>query len=115
MLNTLIKAPRTSLIYGDSTSTTYVTYVVPNLWKAGRIIIQAITANVFIQFGTVIGIECDATAKSTVGTGVLTVNAKTGMCIPANTAIEFQLESDMTHFSIDSDGVGEWRGWRSDV
>lgn len=115
MLNEiLVKAPAVSHVYGYSTSTTHQVYEVPAEWKGQRVAIQAVTANLWISFGTSASIEVDRTDNSTLATNTLTVSAKTGAYVAAGTKQEFVVDTALTHFAIEADNTGTWRGWMSD-
>jgi hypothetical protein len=113
---TLIRNPVASQVYGLATGTTHAVYKTPSAWLGSKVVIQALTSSVYIMFGTAFTMEADMTAVSTAdGAGVMTVNAKTCAMIPPDTAIELLVDSASTYFSIESDGVGAWRGWCSEM
>ena len=114
MLNTLIRIPMASSVFGAATSTTHEVRALPTVWKSGKVIFEALDANVWILGGTSASVEVDRTAVSTGTAPAITVGATTGAYIPMGTALEIQFDADCTHFAIEADGTGSWRGWRSD-
>ena len=115
MLNTLIKCPKAGLVYRYATSGVVEVYTIPTAWKAGKIVICAESAPVDINFGTAGTVTCVYGQQSGLVATVLTPSTSSGGHIPAETAMEFQLDADATHFAVISNGTGTWVGWRTDV
>jgi hypothetical protein len=117
MFNSLIRQPIDGKVYGSATSTTHGVFKTPDEWltPGGKVVLEALTANMYVVFGSVITVEADAAAVSSVdgSTKVMTQAAKTAAYVPAGTAIEFILDATSTYFSIEGDATGAWRGWRS--
>lgn len=113
---TLIRSPRAGYVHGTAITGTAAVYEVPASWRGARVIFQAMTDGVWIQFGTAVTIAADKTAVSSVASNVLTAAAGTSIFIPVNTAIEIQIGATDTHFSVQSDSsASAWRGWLSDA
>jgi hypothetical protein len=100
-------------VFGYGTSSTHAVYVIPPAWLGQRVIFQAVSYAMAINFGIAATVEVDVAGVSTVaGTpNTLTVGATTGAYIASGEALEFLITNELTHFAVEAAGTGGWRAW----
>jgi len=105
-------------VHGQAVTTTHAVASVPANWRGRRVIFAAVTANIWINFGTANTVEVDRTAVSTnagTPTFALTAVATAGTPIHAGTAIDFIIDPDSTFFAFEGDASGYLYMWLADV
>ncbi len=91
--------PSPSMVYQYASTTTHAVNAVPDNWKNRYVTIFALTADVYILFGTASNIEVDRAATPTNGTG-----ATYGKPLSTNNlaGYPFYIDEKWTHFAIES-------------
>ena len=103
-----VKAPIASATenFAAATSTTHAVYAVPAIWLGQRVRIAAATSNLWIAFGTAVGMEVDRTAVVTGTPPAWTGSAKIGWPVRIDGWIDVTVDPTSTHFSFEADAVG---------
>lgn len=104
-----VRAPLEGTQYSRTISTAVTKYAVPDLLRGSWVVLSMKTSNLQIVFGdSSVAVVADQT--STAVTTVLTVSDSTGLPVPKNTSVSFQIQDTtaITHFSVVADAAGQW-------
>ncbi len=94
-----VTPPVVSGVYQYASTTTHAVNAVPDAWKNKYVTIFALSADVYILFGTASNIEVDRSASPTNGTG-----ATYGKPLDTDNlnGYPFYIDEKWTHFAIES-------------
>ena len=101
--------PRSGKNWSGSAGTAATVYKVPDQWKGMNVDIEALHANVWINFGSVITVDVDRTATNTWNstTKVMTALTTIGFPITESNYKRFEIHpSDDTYFAVEADLTG---------